>query len=177
MTSDAVDVFLQQWRAQRPQLDPRPMGTVGRLHRATALLGRELKRYFNDNGIEEWEFDVLATLRRSGGRYTLTPKQLGATTMVGSSALTNRVDRLVARGLVTRQVDPGNRRSLLITLTGEGLALVDSVVDGHVANERRLLQGLAAAERQQLDALLRKLLVSLGDTLDPPLPGTVASQA
>lgn len=170
MTRDAVDVFLQQWRAERPDLDTNPMGLVGRLHRTTALLSRVVKDYFKTQGLEPWEFDVLATLRRSGTPHTLTPKQLAATTMVGSSALTNRVDRLVERSLVTREVDPNNRRSLLITLTEDGLTLVDRVVEGHIANERRALQGLDDIELDRLDALLRKLLVSLGDTLDEPIP-------
>lgn len=167
MPSDAVDTFIGQWTTQRPALNVWPMALVGRLHRTCRLASAQVRAYFSTQGIEEWEFDVLATLRRSGPPYTLTPKHLVATTMVGSSALTNRVDRLVQRNFVTREVDPTNRRRLLITLSPEGIELVDRVVEGHLANERRLLAGLDPDEQRQLNDLLRKLLLSLGDTIDP----------
>jgi DNA-binding MarR family transcriptional regulator len=166
MSADAVDTFIGQWATQRPALNLGPMALIGRLHRAGRLASAQVRAHFNTQGIEDWEFDVLATLRRSGPPYTLTPKQLAASTMVGSSALTNRVDRLVQRKLVTREVDPTNRRSLLITLSPDGLELVDRVVEGHLATERQLLAGLEPDEQQQLNDLLRKLLLSLGDILD-----------
>ncbi|MFD6949665.1 MarR family transcriptional regulator [Nocardiopsis sp. TSRI0078] len=162
--NDAVDVFLDQWARERPDLDTAPMGVLGRLSRASRLLSRGVGAYFSEQGLESWEFDVLATLRRAGHPRRLTPKELVAMTMVGSAAMTHRVDRLVGRGLVTREVDPGNRRRTLVGLTPEGLALVDRVVEGHVANQLRLLGGLEEGEREQLAALLRKLLLSLGDT-------------
>ncbi|MFD8589574.1 MarR family winged helix-turn-helix transcriptional regulator [Streptomyces sp. NPDC059637] len=170
MTADAVDGFLAQWAKQRPDLDVSPMGVIGRLSRASRLLGRGLKDCFAAEGLESWEFDVLATLLRSGPPHTLSPKDLVAATMAGSAAMTNRVDRLVARNLVTREVDPGNRRRLLVSLTPEGLALVNHVVERHVANERRLLEGLDPSEREEMERLLRKLLLSLGDTLPPTRP-------
>ncbi|MEU6082731.1 MarR family transcriptional regulator [Streptomyces sp. NPDC047108] len=139
------------------------MAPIGRIHRAHRLLSKEISDHMHTHGLEAWEFDVLATLWRNGPPHTLTPKDLVATSMVGSSALTNRVDRLVRRDLVTRQVDPDNRRRLLITLTDEGCALVDRVVVSHVENERRLLDGLQEDERETLNHLLRKLLLSLGD--------------
>ncbi|HEX5541131.1 MAG TPA: MarR family transcriptional regulator [Micromonospora sp.] len=171
MSSDAVDGFLRQWARERPDLDVFPMGVIGRLHRAYRLVSGEVQNYFHSVGMESWEFDVLATLRRSGPPYTLSPKDLVATTMVGSPALTNRVDHLVRQELVTREVDPNNRRRLLITLTEKGLELVDRVVEGHLANERRLLVALDAEECHELNTLLRKLLVSLGDA------GTVSESA
>jgi len=166
MPSDAVDTFIDQWTTQRPALNLWPMALIGRLHRVGRLASTQVRAYFNTKGIEDWEFDVLATLRRSGPPYTLTPKQLVTSTMVGSSALTNRVDRLVLRKFVTREVDPTNRRRLLITLSPEGLELVDRVIEGHLATERQLLAGLEPGEQQQLNELLRKLLLSLGDILE-----------
>ncbi|GAA3747328.1 MarR family winged helix-turn-helix transcriptional regulator [Salinactinospora qingdaonensis] len=162
--TDAVDKFLDQWAKERPDLDVSPMAVIGRLSRACRLVEREVKGYFTSEGMEPWEFDVLATLLRSGPPYTLGPKDLVATTMVGSAALTNRVDRLVNRNLVTREVDPENRRKLLISLTPEGLELANRMAEGHVANEHRVLEGLDAADREELSRLLRKLLESLGDT-------------
>ncbi|MFI6578498.1 MarR family winged helix-turn-helix transcriptional regulator [Nocardiopsis sp. NPDC050513] len=164
--SDAVDVFLGQWARERPDLDVSSMGIIGRMGRASQLLWRGVEEFLSGEGLERWEFDVLGTLRRSGEPYSLTPKELVAMTMVGGAAMTNRVDRLVARGLVTREVDPDNRRRTLVTLTPEGLEVIDRAVGGHVANQERLLAALDEGERERLAAVLRKLLVSLGDTLD-----------
>ncbi|HEU4541951.1 MAG TPA: MarR family transcriptional regulator [Jiangellaceae bacterium] len=163
---DTVDEIVDQWTKVRPDLDVSPMAVVGRLSRASRLLERGVKEYFAGHGLESWEFDVLATLRRAGEPYTLTPGDLARTVMIGSSALTNRVDRLVARGLVTRETDPENRRRVLITLTSGGLVLVDQIASGHYLNEDRLLSGLTQAQRDRLGATLRTLLISLGDT--PP---------
>jgi DNA-binding MarR family transcriptional regulator len=158
---DAVDVILEQWRAERPDLDPGPMGVFGRLSRASRQLDRRLQENFARFDLQHWEFDVLATLRRSGAPYRLTAGGLVASSMVTSGAITNRIDRLVARGLVDRQVDPANRRSVLVTLTAAGLALVDEAVTAHVRHEESLLAGLSADDRTQLIGLLRTLSRSL----------------
>ncbi|GAA4840275.1 hypothetical protein GCM10023235_14710 [Kitasatospora terrestris] len=83
--------------------------------------------------------------------------------MVSSAALTNRIDRLVEKGLVDRALDPDHRRRMLISLTEQGLRLVNEAADHHLANERTQLAGLTDDEQQQLATLLRRLLVSLGD--------------
>ncbi|WP_266382030.1 MarR family winged helix-turn-helix transcriptional regulator [Streptomyces canus] len=159
---DAVDEFMDQWAAQRTDLDLDAMGTIGRILRLSRLVNGQLKDYFTQYDMETWEFDVLATLRRSG--QPLTAKALAGSIMIGSAALTNRIDRLVARGLVTRESVPGDRRSLHIALTTEGRDLVDRTVEGHVQNQRKILAGLAPADREDLTRVLRTLLVSLGDT-------------
>lgn len=159
---DAVDDFLDQWAAQRSDLDLDAMGAVGRILRLSRLVNGHLKDYFTRYDMETWEFDVLATLRR-GGR-PLTAKALASSVMIGSAALTNRVDRLVARGLVTRESVPGDRRSLHIALTDAGRELVDRTVEGHVRNQQEILASLDEDDREDLTRLLRTLLVSLGDT-------------
>ncbi|MFD6324533.1 MarR family winged helix-turn-helix transcriptional regulator [Streptomyces sp. NPDC058442] len=159
---DAVDDFLDQWKAQRGDLDLDAMGAVGRILRLSRLVNGHLKEYFAQHGMETWEFDVLATLRRSS--RPLTAKELAASVMIGSAALTNRVDRLVARGLVVREAVPGDRRSLHIALTDQGGELVDRTVQGHVHNQRRILSGLDNDATDELNQLLRTLLASLGDT-------------
>ncbi|WP_338677121.1 MarR family transcriptional regulator [Streptomyces sp. SCSIO 30461] len=159
---DAVDDFLDQWASQRTDLDLDTMGTVGRIQRLSRLVGARVRDYFAEHGLESWEFDVLATLRRSG--EPLTAKALAAGVMIGSAALTNRVDRLVSRGLVTREPVPGDRRSLHISLTDEGRELVDRTVEGHVRNEQQILAGLEHEDRESLTRILRTLLISLGDT-------------
>jgi DNA-binding MarR family transcriptional regulator len=125
------------------------------------VLDRELKAYFGTHGLEAWEFDVLATLRRTGAPYELPMGGLLAHTMVTSGAVTNRIDRLEARGLVRRSPSSQDRRSIRVRLTDAGLDLVDTVVAGHLDNERRLLAPLDAPEREDLAALLRKLLLAL----------------
>jgi len=164
---DRVDRYLEQWRAARPDLDAAPMGVVGRLSRAAQLVDRELRSFFTSNDLQPGEFDILATLRRSGEPFRLTPGALVGTSMVTSGAITNRLDHLVAKGYVTRETDPANRRSVLITLTGAGLEKVDAVVGEHLENERRLLSALTPGEQDRLASLLRKLLVGRGDVPRP----------
>ena len=163
---DSVDVIIDQWEVERPDLDFAPVGAVGRLSRASRLLERAVRETLARHDLEGWEFDVLATLRRAGDPHTLTPGELSRQAMVSSAALTNRVDRLVARGLVHRDVDPDNRRRVLVGLTDQGRTLVDRAVEDHVANERDLLSVLPANEQQRLMSTLRRLLLSLGDTAD-----------
>ncbi|GGP82390.1 MarR family winged helix-turn-helix transcriptional regulator [Streptomyces sindenensis] len=158
-TRDAVDDFLDQWAALRSDLDLEAMGAVGRLLRLTRLVEKEVGRYFAEHGMERWEFDVLATLRRSD--RPLTPKELAGSVMVSSAALTNRIDRLAARNLVARETVPGDRRSLHITLTDAGRALVDDTVEGHVRNERRMLARLDEKDCDELNRLLRMLLTTM----------------
>ncbi|GAA1237190.1 MarR family transcriptional regulator [Prauserella halophila] len=160
---DNVDWRLDQWRTERPDIDVTPMGSVARIQRASRLLDRALRDHFAAHDLQQWEFDVLATLRRSGAPYRLTAGQLLDSSMVTSGAITNRIDRLVGKGLVTREVDPANRRSVLITLTEPGRTLVDSVVVDHVELEATLLGGLDPREQEQLADLLRRLLIGLGD--------------
>lgn len=164
---DNVDRRLEQWRSERPDLDPSPMGVVGRIQRACRILERELRDNFAAHDMHLWEFDVLATLRRAGPPYQLTAGALVETSMVTSGAITNRIDHLIARGWVTRETDPANRRSVLITLTDPGRELVDSVVDDHVNFESKLLTPLGAGEQGRLADLLRKLLIGLGDEANP----------
>ncbi|MFI9582957.1 MarR family winged helix-turn-helix transcriptional regulator [Streptomyces sp. NPDC052236] len=160
---DNVDWRLNQWRTERPDIDPTPMGVVARIQRACRLLERELRDHFATHDLQLWEFDMLGTLRRSGQPYRLTAGQLVESSMVTSGAITNRIDRLVAKGLVTREVDPLNRRSVLITLTERGRELIDGIVVDHVDLEAKLLSRLSGRDQEQLAGLLRKLLTSLGD--------------
>lgn len=163
---DAVDGILDQWARVRPDVDCSAMGLAGRISRASRLVDKGVKEYFAGHDLEPWEFDVLATLFRAGPDHRLCMSDLAVAAMVSSAALTNRVDRLVAKGLVHREVAPSNRRMVLITLTDEGRAVVDALLEGHVANEERLLAGLSAEDRALLSGLLCKLLASLGDV--PP---------
>jgi DNA-binding MarR family transcriptional regulator len=160
---DHVGRILAQWRQERPELDVSPLGVVGRLHRLAEALNVELRALFAEAGLSDGDFDVLASLRRSGEPFALTPGELADTTMVTSGAVTKRVDRLEAQGYVTRTVSADDGRSRTIALTAEGRALIDELFPRHVDNERRLLAGLTEDERADLARLLDKW----GRTLEP----------
>jgi DNA-binding MarR family transcriptional regulator len=166
---DHVDEIVAQWQQQRGDLDYSPMLVIGRLSRTARLIEKQLERCFAEFGLQQWEFDVLATLRRAGDPYELTPTQIVGSLMVSTSAMTNRVDRLEKAGLVTRSHDlHGDRRAIRVRLTPAGLTLVDRAVEAHVANEKRLLEDLTPTQRTQLAALLAKLSRSAETTPAPP---------
>ena len=159
---DRAAKALEQWRRERPDLDVSPMGVIGRLNEVSALIARDrLAPVFARFGLQAGEFDVLATLRRSGAPYALTPTELYEATMVTSGAMTARLDRLEKAGLIQRAPHPSDRRGIVVQLTAKGLALVDEALAAHVANEHAILAGLTAAERETLANLLAKLIVSL----------------
>ncbi|HZE40522.1 MAG TPA: MarR family transcriptional regulator [Stackebrandtia sp.] len=160
---DMMDEVQRLWRRARPDDDVGPMGVVGRIQRASRLLEQGHRDYFRQFDIDDGEFNVLATIRRYGSPYVVSPGILLKTSYIKAAAITNRVDRLVAKGYVTRQTDPDNRRKVRVSLTPEGLELVERAFGGHVANEDRMLEALDSGEREQLAGLMRKLLVSLGD--------------
>ena len=164
--ADHVDLVLEQWRERRPDLDASPMGIIGRLSRLSVLFDAELRRNFGKYDLDRASFDVLATLRRSNPEHSLTPAGLMRSSMVTSGAISQRLDRLEGRGLVTRAPSETDGRGVQVTLTAKGLALIDKVLPTHVDTEAELLSGLSAAERDQLAGLLRSLLESLGDKRD-----------
>jgi DNA-binding MarR family transcriptional regulator len=159
--ADHVDRVLEQWRAQRPDLDLEPLAVIARLGRAAALTDRALEEFFGEHGLSRALWDVLASLRREGPPYRLSPTQLYRGLMRTSGTMTNRLTQLQRARLIGRVPDPADGRGLLVELTPKGLRLVDRLAAEHMGNERRLLAGLAAAEREELAALLRKLLVGL----------------
>lgn len=162
--SDAVDRVLIQWQDERPDLDVSAMAVIGRISRASALLDRRIGRTLAAYDVQPGEFDLLATLRRSGAPYRLTVGQLLKSTMVTSGAVTHRLNRLDDKQLVTRDLDPNNRRSVIVTLTKKGLDLVDRALPAHVDNEQRQLACLTRQKQEALADLLRELLVGLGDS-------------
>ena len=164
--ADHVDLVLEQWRERRPDVDASPMGVVGRVSRLSQLFDGELRRNFAKHDLDRASFDVLATLRRSNAERSLTPAGLMRSSMVTSGAISQRLDRLETRGLVTRAPSETDGRGVQVTLTAKGLKLIDKVLPTHVDTESQLLSGLSTAERDHLAALLRTLLESLGDKRD-----------
>jgi DNA-binding MarR family transcriptional regulator len=146
------------WRRERPDLDVEAMEIIGRLNEVSALITRDhLQPGFDRFGLQGGEFDVLATLRRAGAPYTLTPTDLYNATMLSSGGMTARLDRLQARDLIRRQPNPQDRRGTLVALTDAGLVLIDQAIGPHAENETRLMSALSPDQRAQLNDLLRQL--------------------
>ena len=157
---DAVDGILDQWRAQRPDLDPSPMAIIGRLSRVSHHWDRQIAVGLAQYELEPSEFDVLATLRRHGKPFVLTAGDLMRSSMLTSGAITQRIDRLEGKGLVRRVPHPTDRRVVMVRLQSAGLKLVDQALEGHLANEERMLESLNAKARSALANLLRQLLLN-----------------
>ncbi len=163
---DHLDFVIARWAVERPDLDVSPMAVIGRVSRLARVIDTELNRVFSAHGLDRPMFDVLATLRRAGPPHRLTPAELLRSSMVTSGAVTQRLDRLEKRGLVARSPSELDGRSVYVSLTTDGLALIDRVLPDHVANEHRLLAPLTEAQRKSLADTLRRLLESLGDVSD-----------
>lgn len=159
---DHVAAVHDQWRVERPDLDTTPLLVIGRIHRLAAALTPELTAVYAEFGLGEGEFDVLATLRRQGAPFTLTPGELSERTMVTSGAVSKRLDRLEERGLVERRASTADGRSRPATLTSAGRDLIDDAMTAHAANEARLLAALPTRDRDALARLLGRLAESLG---------------
>jgi len=162
ISSDAVDAIATQWAGVRPDLDVSPMQVIGRVSRLSRLIDRILAKNFADYDLENWMYDVLATIRRGGPPFELTAGDLVRQTMVTTGAMTNRIDRLAERGLVER-VSGADRRTVIVRLTEAGRELVDDVAVTHMETERQILAALTPKQQTQLASLLRDALVSLGD--------------
>jgi DNA-binding MarR family transcriptional regulator len=165
---DHVDRIVAQWATERPDLDSSPLHVIGRVSRLAVTIDEMLRPVFAARGLGDGDFDVLATLRRSGEPYELAPSELVASTMVTSGAITKRVDRLERLGLVERRVDERDARGRRIRLTEHGIEVMDEAYAVHMDNEARMLAGLSATERNDLVRLLRRLADSFA-TADPPV--------
>jgi DNA-binding MarR family transcriptional regulator len=154
---DEVDVIVDAWKRERPDVDVSAMQVLSRVSRLARHLDRARKQAFAAHDLETWDFDVLAALRRSGPPYDLSPGRLVAETLVTSGTMTNRVDRLVARGLVARRSDPVDRRGVLVSLTATGRLTVDAALDELLVHEREILGSLDPAEASRLADALRTL--------------------
>jgi DNA-binding MarR family transcriptional regulator len=162
--ADAIDAVIDQWRRECPDVDIWPLSVLGRIVRLSRVLERENKKLLAEHGLEPFEFDVLATLRRSGEPYELTASALLKAALVTSGAITNRIDRMEVKGLVERVRDLDDRRSVRVRLTPHGREVIDGLFSVHLANAARMLRPLDAGECEQLASALRTLLESFGDT-------------
>ncbi len=169
---DHVDRVRTQWRQVRPDLDTAPLGIVARIGRAAAYFDQSTNALMARHGLARSSWDVLASLRRTGPPFELSPTDLYRGLMRTSGTMTNRLKRLEADGLVERVADPADGRGLLVRLTPKGLARVDEVAPLHLDNERNLLEVLNPEQLEALEAALRMLLASLeSEHPEPPKQG------
>jgi DNA-binding MarR family transcriptional regulator len=155
---DEVDELVEAWARERSDLDLEPVAVFSRISRLARHLDLARREAFTAHGIESWEFDVLAALRRAGAPYELSPGRLLRETLVTSGTMTNRVDRLAARGFVERYPDPDDRRGVIVRLTAEGKAAVDGAFTALLEAEKALLVDLPPKDQTKLAGLLRTLL-------------------
>jgi DNA-binding MarR family transcriptional regulator len=160
MTKDEIDRIVDQWNAQRPDLDLSPTHVLQRITRISLLQEFSFAKTFARHRLTWGEYLVLAALRRAGPPYRMSPTALYNSIILSSGGMTKRLDGLERAGLVERRPDPEDRRGRLVALSAKGRALVDRAVVEHLDNEQRLLGALSAVERRTLANLLRKLLVS-----------------
>jgi DNA-binding MarR family transcriptional regulator len=163
---DHVARIQAEWTRERPELDVRPQGVIGRLHRLAGHLTEQLLVVYRRYGLGEGEFDVLATLRRAGAPFERAPGELAQFTMVTTGAMTKRIDRLERDGLVTRRRSTIDGRGRVVALTKAGRELIDRAFAEHMVNERRLLSELTDDEAAQLEKLLTTWLARVEPSRD-----------
>lgn len=158
---DGVDAIIEQWAAERPDLETEAMAVFGRIYRAARVAGDAQERFHTRHGITRADFDVLATLRRAGGDAGLSPGRLTAEMMLSSGGTTSRLDRLEKAGYIVRTPDPADRRALVVRLTESGRRLIDEAVGAGLEQQKRMLADLPAARLRRISDDLRDLLASV----------------
>lgn len=158
---DDIDKIIAQWNRERPELDVEPMELIGRLMRVAGHINKGMAATFAEYKLNVASFDVLATLRRSGAPFALSPTDLMTTMMITSGTMTNRIDQLVKRNLVERTANENDGRGFLIKLTDEGFALVDEVVGVHVKTQKKLVSGFSKVEQKTMNQLMKTYLENI----------------
>lgn len=161
MKKDKVDTFIEQWSEELPELSTESMAVLGRLNRVAKHIEKRLGKNFAKYNLNSGEFDVLATLRRSGNGYRLKPTDLYQSLMVTSGAMTNRIDTLEKKGLVSRTHDDSDRRAICVELTKKGLDLINQAIFTHTETEDSILKDMSGEDMILFNQLLKKLLFSL----------------
>ena len=160
---DEVDKIVTAWQRERPDLNLDALQVLSRISRLAHHLDAGRKSAFAKSDLESWEFDVLASLRRAGKPYALPPRELIKENLVTSGTMTNRIDKLEKRNLVSRRPDPADGRSVIVSLTETGKQLVDAAFSNLLEIEAELLADLSKADQAELAALLRSLTVQFNN--------------
>lgn len=154
--TDHVARVVNQWKSEYPEVDASPMYVLARMMRLNTQINKTLSANFGRFGLATGDFDVLATLRRSGVPYALRPTELTRSSMLTSGTMTSRLDKLERLGLVRREANPNDRRALMIHLTDAGRALVEKVASKHFELEAEMLKALAPEDREALEGILER---------------------
>ncbi|HEX6449700.1 MAG TPA: MarR family transcriptional regulator [Trebonia sp.] len=165
---DDIDLIVEQWHQERPDLDLSALGVLGRIAKLTAVLTPAVEAVFARHQLSQADFDVLSTLRRAGSPYVLMPSQLSSALMMSRTGMTGRLDRLERRGLVERTLDPADRRSFRISLTERGLTLIDRVMEDHAANLAKIMAPMTQRQIAMLEAELKNLLHAVSVSATSP---------
>lgn len=160
---DPVDIIRQQWATERPSLNTLPMGILGRMLRISKHLEARVSEWLKAQGLLMGEFDVLMTLRRHGAPYRLTPSTILNSMMLTSGAMTNRLDKLEKKSLITRIHSQADRRSVEVELTPTGLACIERLLDDYVLMQESFLEGFSIQEQQLISELLSQWLLALDE--------------
>ena len=172
MERGPVDIMIERWAREHPDLDASSLGIIARLTRLARAIDEDAAAALHEYHLTDVEFQLLAAIRTApDGRAA--PRTLLQPLMVTSGGLTNRIDRLESAGLVVRAPNPDDRRGVFLELTREGRELIDRVTAAYLQNQDELLrEALTERERTRLAPLLRKLLDSLSarNTRRRPLP-------
>lgn len=179
MKQDALDKFISAWSKERPELDTAQLAIFGRITRISLRMRKVFNEWLSLKGLTWETFDIIATLRRSGPPYGLSPSSLYEACLLSSGAMTNRIDRVEQLGLVTREPDAMDRRSVHVVLTTKGKRLADAAADVHFRACKRILdEAFSTPEQLQLAKLLRKLVLlfderesSVGGAPSDAVPG------
>lgn len=157
---DIVDELLKQWAEERPGIDVSPLGIVVRIQMLAKLLQQRTTRALKAHGLKHWEYDVLTVLRRQGQPFEMPATEIADQALLSSGAMTTRIDGLEERGFVTRRRSETDRRSMLVRLTGKGLAVVDDAIESRISDSEEVLAGITQRNREALSAALRKLMLA-----------------
>ncbi len=158
---DSISVLLDEWRRARPDLDPAPFAVFGRIWRLSANLSSASAGWLAPLGLNFESFSLIVTLRRSGPPYELNPTALYRESLISSGAITNRIDRVEALGLVKRLPDPEDRRGTIVRLTPKGRRLADRAIKLHFERLADCLSGMSPGDQAGLAKLLGALLRSV----------------
>lgn len=160
MSKDIIDQLQSDWRLQRPDLNPEPMGVVLRIQALSKILGDQTADRLREYDLHWWQYDVLSTLRRQGEPFIMAATELADSAMLTSGAMTNRIDRLEKKKLVRRVKDENDRRRVLVQLTKEGLRLIEGATEARFQTARDALESLSKRQRESLSNLLRLMLTA-----------------
>jgi DNA-binding MarR family transcriptional regulator len=159
--ADSIETFMRQWKKERPDLDPWPVGILGRTQRISARLQTRALTWLEPLGLTWDSFSLLLALRRSGPPYELRPTDIYKESLLSSGAITNRIDKVEKAGWVKRFDSPSDRRGVIVRLTASGKAVADKAVEVHFRELGAQLSKLSKKDRQLLLELLKKLLRTL----------------